>query len=201
MIGIIDYGLGNIKAISNIYNKLKIKNFIIKKSEDFEMAERLILPGVGAFDSAIRNLKERDIFEKVNFLVLEKKTKILGICVGMQTFAKLSEEGELDGLNWIHGNVKKFIHHDNLRLPHMGWNSVKKVKDNLLFKDIDNLEYFYFCHSYYYDSQDKNNVITETNYSSNFASSINFNNIYGIQFHPEKSHDNGIKILKNFAEL
>ena len=83
----------------------------------------------------------------------------------------------------------------------MGCNSVKKVKDNLLFKDIDNLEYFYFCHSYYYDSQDKNNVITETNYSSNFASSINFNNIYGIQFHPEKSHDNGIKILKNFAEL
>ena len=201
MIGIIDYGLGNIKAISNIYNKLKIKNFIIKKSEDFEMAERLILPGVGAFDSAIRNLKERDIFEKINFLVLEKKTKILGICVGMQTFAKLSEEGELDGLNWIPGNVKKFIYHDNLRLPHMGWNSVKKVKDNLLFKDIDNFEYFYFCHSYYYDSQDKNNVITETNYSSNFASSINFNNIYGIQFHPEKSHDNGIKILKNFAEL
>ena len=109
MIGIIDYGLGNIKAISNIYNKLKIKNFIIKKSEDFEMAERLILPGVCAFDSAIRNLKERDIFEKVNVLVLEKKTKILGICVGMQTFAKLSEEGELDGLNWIPGNVKKFI--------------------------------------------------------------------------------------------
>ena len=201
MIGIIDYGLGNIKAISNIYNKLKIKNFIIKKPEDFEQAERLILPGVGAFDSAIRNLKERNIFEKINYSVLKKKKKFLGICVGMQTFAKLSEEGELDGLDWIPGNVKKFIYNDNFRLPHMGWNSIKKVKENLLFKDIDNLEYFYFCHSYYFDTRDNNNIITETNYNNNFASSINFNNIYGIQFHPEKSHDNGIKILKNFSEL
>ena len=201
MIGIIDYGLGNIKAISNIYNKLKIDNIILKSSNDFEKADKLILPGVGAFDSAIRNLKENNFFEKINSLVLKKNTKILGICVGMQTFAEVSEEGRLSGLEWISGSVKKFEKNYKNRLPHMGWNSIKKVQKNILFDDIDDGEYFYFCHSYYFNCVDNNHIITETNFGSNFASSINYNNIYGIQFHPEKSHDNGIKVLKNFAKL
>tara|TARA_B100000989_G_scaffold254240_1_gene202872 strand:+ start:971 stop:1576 length:606 start_codon:yes stop_codon:yes gene_type:complete len=201
VIGIIDYGLGNIKAISNIYNKLKIDNIILKSSNDFEKADKLILPGVGAFDSAIRNLKENNFFEKINSLVLKKNTKILGICVGMQTFAEVSEEGSLSGLEWISGSVKKFEKNNNFRLPHMGWNSIKKLKKNILFDDIDDGEYFYFCHSYYFNCVDNNHIITETNFGSNFASSINYNNIYGIQFHPEKSHDNGIKVLKNFAKL
>ena len=201
MIGIIDYGLGNIKAISNIYNKLKIDNIILKSSNDFEKADKLILPGVGAFDSAIRNLKENNFFEKINSLVLKKNTKILGICVGMQTFAEVSEEGSLSGLKWISGSVKKFEKNYKNRLPHMGWNSIKKVQKNILFDDIDDGEYFYFCHSYYFNCVDNNHIITETNFGSNFASSINYNNIYGIQFHPEKSHDNGIKVLKNFAKL
>jgi len=200
MIGIIDYGLGNIKAISNIYDKLKIKNMIVKSEFDFEKAERLILPGVGSFDSAMSLLYKKNYMKTIISMVLEKEKKILGICVGMQLFAKKSEEGSMDGFSWINGEVKKFEKAD-YRLPHMGWNSIKKNKENSLFNNIENDEYFYFCHSYYFKSESNENILTQTSFGSNFASSINNKNIYGIQFHPEKSHDNGAIILKNFAKL
>ncbi len=202
MIGIIDYGLGNIKAISNIYDKLKIKNMLVKSEFDFEKAEKLILPGVGSFDSAMSLLKKKNFINKIISMVLEKEKKILGICVGMQTFAKKSDEGSMEGFNWIDGEVIKFENNNNnIRLPHMGWNSIKKNKENPLFKNIENNEYFYFCHSYYFKCTRNENIITQTSFESNFASSINNKNIYGIQFHPEKSHDNGATILKNFSEL
>ncbi len=201
MIGIIDYGLGNIKAISNIYDKLKIKNMLVKSKNDFEKVERFILPGVGSFDSAMDLLSKNNCKESIDTMVLEKKKKILGICVGMQTFAKNSDEGSKQGFNWIEGEVKKFEFNSNYRLPHMGWNSIKKNKESPLFKNINNDEYFYFCHSYYYKCLKKEDIIAETFFGSNFASSINFKNIYGIQFHPEKSHDSGANILKNFSEL
>ena len=118
----------------------------------------------------------------------------------MQIFGKNSSEGKISGLNWIDGTVKK-IGSNNLRLPHMGWNSVKISRDNFLFNDVANNEYFYFCHSYYFDCLNQNNILAETNYAHNFASVINNENIYGIQFHPEKSHDSGVKVLKNFAKL
>tara|TARA_B100000242_G_C42903888_1_gene419164 strand:- start:182 stop:787 length:606 start_codon:yes stop_codon:yes gene_type:complete len=201
MIGIVDYGLGNIKAISNIYDKLKIRNKLIKAESDFENVDRLILPGVGAFDSAIEMLKKSKLYNKIDNLVVNDQFKILGICVGMQIFSIKSSEGSLSGFNWIEGDVKKFeVNNSIMRLPHMGWNSVN-IKKNLLFNNISDNEYFYFCHSYYFNCIDSKNIMSETKFINNFASSINYKNIYGIQFHPEKSHDNGIKILKNFSEI
>lgn len=203
MIGIIDYGLGNINAISNIYNKLKIKNLIIKSKKDFEVSEKLILPGVGAFDSAMNLLYKSDLILEIENQILNKKKKLLGICVGMQIFANKSEEGTSSGLNFFDAEVKKINNSKQkiLRLPHMGWNSINFVKDDLLFKSIDNNEYFYFCHSYYFDCQKKENILATTNYGQFFSSVVKNKNIYGIQFHPEKSHDMGVKILDNFAKL
>ena len=203
MIGIIDYGLGNISAISNIYNKLKIKNLIIKSKKDFEISEKLILPGVGAFDSAMNLLDKSDLILEIKNQIFKQKKIILGICVGMQIFANKSEEGISSGLNFFDAEVKKINNSEqkNLRLPHMGWNSISFVKDDLLFKNIDNNEYFYFCHSYYFDCQHKDNILAKTKYGQYFSSVVKNKNIYGIQFHPEKSHDCGVKILDNFAKL
>ena len=203
MIGIIDYGLGNINAISNIYNKLKIRNMIVRSVEDLEKSEKLILPGVGAFDSAIKLLNESNLIFQLKKQIFENKKKILGICVGMQIFAGNSKEGIRPGLNWINASVNKINSSDkkNLRLPHMGWNSVNIIKDDSLFKELSNKEYFYFCHSYYFECNDKNNILAETEYGHNFSSIIKNDNLYGVQFHPEKSHDNGVKILSNFSKL
>lgn len=203
MIGIIDYGLGNINAISNIYNKLKIKNFVIKSKNDFERSEKLILPGVGAFDSAMELLKKSDFILEIEKQIFTHKKKILGICVGMQIFANKSSEGKSSGLSWLDAEVKKIDNSNvnNLRLPHMGWNSINFVQNDLLFDNIDNNEYFYFCHSYYFKCRNNNNVIAETNFGHQFSSIVKEENIYGIQFHPEKSHDSGIKILYNFARI
>ncbi len=142
MIGIIDYGLGNIKAISNIYDKLKIKNILVKSEIDFEKAERLILPGVGSFDSAMNLLDKKNYIQTIVSMVLEKEKKILGICVGMQTFAKKSDEGSMEGFNWIDGEVKKFEKNNNDRLPHMGWNSIKKIKKILFLKILKMMNIF-----------------------------------------------------------
>ena len=203
MIGIIDYGLGNISAISNIYNKLKIKNLIIKSKKDFEICEKLILPGVGAFDSAMSLLYKSDLILEIENQIFKQKKKLLGICVGMQIFANKSEEGTSSGLNYFDAEVKKInnLEQKILRLPHMGWNSISFVKDDLLFSNIENNEYFYFCHSYYFDCQNKDNILAKTNYGQYFSSVVKNENIYGIQFHPEKSHDWGVKILDNFAKL
>ena len=204
MIGIIDYGLGNIKAISNIYDKLKIKNIIIRSKEDFEKISSMILPGVGSFDSAINLLIKSKYLELIKINVHEKKKNILGICVGMQIFSHKSSEGNSSGLNWFDADVKKInLQNDSkkMRLPHMGWNSIKFLKNDHLLRDIKDGEYFYFCHSYYFSCNNKKDIISETKFSQKFPSIIKKDNIYGIQFHPEKSHDNGVKILENFSKL
>ena len=203
MIGIIDYGLGNINAISNIYNKLKINNIIIKSIEGFEKSDKLILPGVGAFDSAMNLLSNSNFVSEIQKQIFQKEKKLLGICVGMQIFAENSAEGKSNGLNFFEAKVKKINTNDQkkLRLPHMGWNSINITKDDLLFKDLDDNEYFYFCHSYFFECKNKKNILAETNYGHQFSSVVKNENIYGIQFHPEKSHDSGVKILNNFAKL
>ena len=203
MIGIIDYGLGNINAISNIYNKLKINNIIIKSIEGFEKSDKLILPGVGAFDSAMNLLSNSNFVSEIQKQIFQKEKKLLGICVGMQIFAESSAEGKSNGLNFFEAKVKKINTNDQkkLRLPHMGWNSINITKDDLLFKDLDDNEYFYFCHSYFFECKNKKNILAETNYGHQFSSVVKNENIYGIQFHPEKSHDSGVKILNNFAKL
>ena len=203
MIGIIDYGLGNINAISNIYNKLKIQNIIISTPKDFDKSEKFILPGVGAFDSAMTLLKKSNFILEIRRQIFEKNKKILGICVGMQIFAKNSSEGKNSGLKWINADVRKINseNQNNLRLPHMGWNSIKITNNDLLLSGLEEDEYFYFCHSYYFNCVNQKNILAETNYGHEFPCVIKNDNIYGIQFHPEKSHDSGLKILKNFAQL
>ena len=204
MIGIINYGSGNIRAISNIYNNLKIKNLIINNAYDFDKCNKLILPGVGSFDFVMNKINQSNFLEILNNLVLDKKMDILGICVGMQIFAKNSDEGNLNGLGWINGNVKKIIKNNfdkKILLPHMGWNEIEISKNDRILKNIEHKSRFYFLHSYAFDIENHNNIIAKTRYHNLFSSIINKNNIYGVQFHPEKSHHYGEQLLKNFAQL
>ena len=195
---IVDYWIGNIKAFKNIYDKLNINVEIASKKEQFVNATHLILPGVGTFDWAMSKLNESGLRETLDVLVLEKKIPILGICVGMQIMASQSEEGVLSGLNWIEGKVLKLD--KDIILPHMGWNNVKLSNKSDLFNNIENFE-FYFLHSYYYKTEDDKHILSISEYWNPFTSAIYKENIFGTQFHPEKSHKNGIKILENFLHI
>lgn len=204
MISILDYGSGNINAIRNIYERLNIPCEFISSAGEIENAEKVILPGVGAFDETISTLREKGIIEILNQRVEKGDLPILGICVGMQMLGDNSEEGSLAGLSWIPGKVKKFdknLIQGKPKLPHLGWNSITIVKDCPLFYGIDGGIGFYFVHSYYFNCKDEENVLTTTDYGITFHSAIARGNVFGVQFHPEKSHDNGIQLLRNFAEL
>jgi glutamine amidotransferase len=204
MISIIDYGLGNIQAFANIYKRLNIEVNIARTKDELEKANKLILPGVGSFDWAMKRLVDSGMRNLLDEMVIGEKTSILGICVGMQMMATRSDEGELPGLGWIDGDVKRFDMSgsaERTELPHMGWNDVRPVGANGLFKALDEGARFYFLHSYYFASKDDKHVLALTDYNGQFASSVGRNNIYGVQFHPEKSHLWGIQLLKNFAEL
>ncbi len=201
MVVIIDYGIGNLGSIQNKLYRLGIKSVISSKIDDLEKAEKIILPGVGAFDNGIKNLKNYGLIEILNKLVIKKKVPILGICLGMQLFTNSSEEGVLSGLSWIDAKTKRFNFKNNhLRVPHVGWNTILNKKDSSLFKDIQKDHRFYFTHSYHVVCENEENVVATTNYGFDFHSVIQKNNILGVQFHPEKSHKEGIKLTKNFVE-
>jgi imidazole glycerol-phosphate synthase subunit HisH len=204
MIAIIDYGLGNLRAFINLYERLNIKVRIARIPGDLYEATKIILPGVGAFDHAMMQLNQsgmRDVLEK---RVLNDKIPVVGICVGMQMLAKSSDEGKMAGLGWIEGNVKMF---DPLkipyqtRLPHMGWNTISPRNESQILNGFDNNSRFYFLHSYYFVCDNIENIIATTEYGIEYASAIRKENIFGIQFHPEKSHSNGIQLLHNFAKF
>ncbi|HMM12743.1 MAG TPA: imidazole glycerol phosphate synthase subunit HisH [Bacteroidales bacterium] len=204
MITIIDYGLGNIRAFQNVYDRLNIPAKVARSALDLKDAQRIILPGVGAFDYAISQLNSSGMRDELERQVIINKVPVLGICVGMQMLAKSSDEGVLPGLGWIDGVVKKFDESTIIyktRLPHMGWNTINPVKSNPIFYGIEQGSKFYFLHSYYFSPISSDNIISETNYGITYASAVNKENIFGIQFHPEKSHQNGIHLLKNFALL
>nr|WP_298994228.1 imidazole glycerol phosphate synthase subunit HisH [uncultured Polaribacter sp.] len=204
MITIVDYGSGNINAITNIYELLKIPFSIASKPSELEKAEKIILPGVGSFDYCMSKLNNSGLKEVLNKKVLQDKIPVLGICIGLHIMALDSEEGELSGLGWVKGNVKKFDEAkliEKPKVPHMGWNSIKIEAVPELFKDINQDQGFYFIHSYYIDVLNEENIMTTTNYGHNFVSGITSENIYAVQFHPEKSHSNGMKLLKNFSKL
>lgn len=203
MIGVIDYGSGNIRAIRNIYKRLKIETFIVKESQDISLASKLILPGVGAFDEVLSKLDQSGLRSDLEEEVLNKKVPIMGICVGMQIMADGSEEGSLKGLGWISGLVKSFDTskmNDVPKLPHMGWNDIS-LKDHSIFDGIDKQKGFYYLHSYFFQANKKENVIATSCYQHQFDCAINHENIFGFQFHPEKSHANGIRLFKNFSEI
>ena len=200
MIGILDYGAGNVQAIARIYNNLKIPNKLIKKISDFEGVEKLILPGVGSFDSVISKLNESGLRDKLSELVLLEKIPVFGICVGFQIMGKSSEEGNLLGLGWVNATVKKFNLSSEYYVPHMGWNTFSLSGTNDIFNGTDDEFGFYFVHSFYFDLEEKIDSTARTTYGIEFTSAIKKGNIIATQFHPEKSHSNGVTLLKNFAE-
>lgn len=202
MIAIIDFGMGNLGSIQNMLARMNYDSEITSDSERIRLATKLILPGVGAFDTAMANLENRGLLPVLNELVMEKKVPLLGICLGMQLLCQQSEEGRLRGLGWIDADVVRFAFSPELklRIPHMGWNTVRLVKDSVLFKDMHPEPRFYFVHSYYVECRNQDTVLAETQYGREFASAIMSDNIYGVQFHPEKSHKFGMRLLKNYAE-
>lgn len=204
MITIIDYGVGNIKAFYNIFKKLSVEVKIAQKPEDLLGSSKLILPGVGHFDYAMKRFSESGMLNIVDDMVLNKNLPILGICVGMQMLAKSSEEGKMPGLGWIDATVKKIdvdLLAQSTRLPHMGWNDVIVKNKNLLLRNLDSNSRFYFLHSYFFEPKFENDSIAYSNYGKNFTCVVNHKNIYGVQFHPEKSHHFGIQLLQNFANI
>ena len=201
MISIINYGLGNVLAFYNIYKKLNIESQVVSSSSELESATKIILPGVGSFDWAMDKLNKSGMRETLDHLVLEKNIPVMGICVGMQMMANSSEEGQKEGLGWFDAKVKKIKSDKKIDLPHMGWNEINIKNDSTLFQGLQNNARFYFLHSYYFETNEDECILCETNYGGLFTSAAKKNNIFAIQFHPEKSHQWGECILKNFSKL
>lgn len=202
MITIVDYGAGNIGSIQNMINKIGESAIISSNEQDILIAEKLILPGVGSFDYGMSQLKNSGLINALNKKVLEDKVPILGICLGVQLFTKCSEEGVMRGLSWFDAQTVKFnIPHDQkIKVPHMGWNDVTLKKESKLFKDMYIDPRFYFVHTYHLKCNSHSDILTETTYGYNFVSAIEKGNIVGVQFHPEKSHKFGMKVLNNFIQ-
>ncbi len=204
MVVIVDYGIGNVGSIRNMLKKIGVEAVITSKVDDIKHAEKIILPGVGAFDNAMANLRKFNLIPVLEDKVLNQGTPILGICLGMQLFAQKSEEGGSLGLGWIDGIVRKFNFDGKeaaLRIPHMGWNEVRiNPKSRMLDNMYDDAR-FYFIHSYHIDLKNEDAVSSQTFYGYDFVSTFEYENIIGVQFHPEKSHKYGMKLLENFVRL
>lgn len=204
MIHIIDYGLGNIQAFLNLYKRLGIEAVRARSADELDGARKLILPGVGAFDHAMDLLNGSGMREPIEQLVIQAKVPVLGICVGMQILADGSDEGVTAGLGWVGGRVRSF--HSNpasaaLPMPHMGWNDVTPSAPSALFHGLENDSRFYFLHSYYFECTNEANAAARADYGFQFDCAVQNKNVFGVQFHPEKSHHWGTALLKNFAEL
>ena len=204
---IVDYGLGNIRSAEQSLKKIVEEDsqpaevYIINNAKDLSLATHVILPGQGAFASCMNGLKNiPGMIDELSENILIQKKPFLGICVGMQLLANVGyENGSHTGLGWVSGEIRKIVQ-NNLKLPHMGWNEVVIKKENDLIKEEKSHNY-YFVHSYYFECKSHENKIATTDYGLNFASVISKENIYGVQFHPEKSSTNGLKLLKNFINL
>jgi glutamine amidotransferase len=204
MITLIDYGVGNIFAFQNVYKRLDIPTKIARSTEDLLDVQKLILPGVGSFDYAMIRLNNSGMREKLDQLVLVQKIPVIGICVGMQMMGNRSDEGSEEGLKWIDGDILKFdekLIQQRTKLPHMGWNDVTPVTNHPLFSGLEKEAIFYFLHSFFFKCNNPNDSIAISDYGVSFSSAVCKDNIYGIQFHPEKSHQYGEKLLHNFAML
>lgn len=200
---ILDYGMGNLHSVCKKVKKFDDNAEISSNPNKVKEASKIILPGVGHFSKAISTLKILNLFETLNDVVLSKKTPILGICLGLQLMAKRSEEGSVEGFGWFDADVVNFNIQDPLKhkVPHMGWNNVNAMKQSALLNGISESQEFYFAHSYHIKSNKMEDVLMTTNYDYNFVSALEKDNIFGVQFHPEKSHSVGEKLLSNFLKL
>ena len=203
MITIVDYGMGNLGSIRNMLHRLGIEAVVTSRHDEIRLADKLILPGVGSFDEAVKNLRKLDLISPLNDKVQGAKTPVLGICLGMQLMANDSEEGVLPGLGWVDAHTRKilFSHSSTtFKIPHMGWNTVDIKRKSPLFNDPPGEQRFYFVHSYAVACNNHEDVVATTNYGYDFVSVLQRDNVLGVQFHPEKSHQYGMRLLKNFVE-
>jgi glutamine amidotransferase len=197
---IVDYQMGNIHSVARKLTILGVNYEISNDPETIRQADKLILPGVGHFGKAMQQLQESNLIEVLNDVVINQKKPILGICLGMQLMANFSEEGNVDGLGWIGGRINRFQVQDKLRykIPHTGWNGIKICKESPMNKGLINHEEFYFVHAYYFQADKEEDILHKTTYEQEFVSAVQKNNIVGVQYHPEKSHDVGLKLITNF---
>jgi glutamine amidotransferase len=197
---IVDYQMGNIHSVARKLTILGVNYEISNNSETIRQADKLILPGVGHFGKAMQQLQESNLIEVLNDVVINQKKPILGICLGMQLMANFSEEGNVDGLGWIGGKINRFQVQDKLRykIPHTGWNGIKICKESPMNEGLIDHEEFYFVHAYYFQADKEEDILHKTSYEQEFVSAVQKNNIVGVQYHPEKSHDVGLKLIKNF---
>ena len=195
--------MGNVRSVQKKIYKNGFSAIISSDIEDISKANKLILPGIGHFANGIKKLKQLNILDILNEKVINQKIPILGICLGMQLMAKHSEEGGIDGLGWFDAMVVKFRVSDNIKykVPHIGWNSVVPNINNLIFNNIDRDAHYYFVHSYHIKCNNESDILAKTTYDYEFSSAIKRDNIYGFQFHPEKSHEQGDQLMKNFLIL
>jgi glutamine amidotransferase len=204
VIAIVDYGLGNVLAFANAYKRMNIEVSIARTADALRGARKLILPGVGAFDYAMELLERSGMRPALESLVIQENVPVLGVCVGMQMIAAGSDEGRLPGLGWVPGRVRKFdaaaLPHAT-HLPHMGWNDIHSVRASPLLNGLEENARFYFLHSYYFQCENPADALAVADYGGKFTCVINSRNIYGVQFHPEKSHRFGMQLLRNFAEI
>jgi len=202
MIVVVDYGVGNLGSICNMLKRIGVEAAASGDARQIAAATKLILPGVGAFDNGMQSLHARNLVPVLNDSVLKRRIPILGICLGMQLFSQGSEEGKLPGLGWLNARTIRFPSKEQqpaLRVPHMGWNTAHVLRPGVLFRDTAQQPRFYFVHSYHVVCDDSEDVTAMTHHGVDFTSSFERGNVLGVQFHPEKSHKFGMKVLENFV--
>lgn len=204
MISIVDYGMCNVGSISNMLKKIGTPHTIISTAQELRLASKIILPGVGAFDNGMSQLANMGLIDMLHEKVLYEKVPVLGICLGMQLLSSGSEEGRLAGLGWIKSTTRKFDFsgiNSSLKVPHMGWNNIQVKHSSSILENMYSEPRFYFVHSYHVDCENDENVIATTQYGIEAVAIIGADNIFGAQFHPEKSHKFGMKLLENFSKV
>jgi glutamine amidotransferase len=202
MITIIDYGMGNLGSVLNMFKHIGVESEISGNIGRIDKAKKILLPGVGAFDAAMQKIDELGLKQVLDKKALLDKIPVLGICLGMQLLTRSSEEGQLSGLGWIDAKTVKFrLNNPKLKIPHMGWNLVHPVKSHPIVDGLTEESRFYFVHSYYVKAENDKDVLANTHYGIDFSSMVQHDNIIGAQFHPEKSHKFGMRLLENFSKL
>jgi glutamine amidotransferase len=199
-VAIVDYGLGNLHSVKRKLGRIGVDGHLTSDPAEVLAADKLLLPGVGHFGKAMENLAALGLVDALNEAVVERGTPILGICLGMQLFARHSQEGDVAGLGWIDADVVRFAIDDTLRfkVPHVGWNGVRIVRPNTLLEGVTEETEFYFVHAFHMVCRDSGDVLCDTDYENRFTSVVQRENLYGVQFHPEKSHEAGEVLLRNF---